>query len=78
MAPHLKVILSAGAAALVASPATAKSHVRTHYVAPPAPAYGQVYTTPYAGRQIVTPYGADALPGPSHGGWRELSAEDST
>lgn len=69
MTPNLKVILSAaGVAALVASPANAKSHVRTHDVAP----YGQIYTTPYAARQVVTPYGADTptapheTPGPSH------------
>jgi hypothetical protein len=73
MTPNLKVILSAaGVAALVASPALAKSHVRTHYLAPAVPAYGQVYTTPYAERQVVAPYGADTptapheMPGPSH------------
>jgi hypothetical protein len=74
MTSNLKVILSAvGVAALVASPAMAKSHVRTHHVAPAAvPAYGQVYTTPYAAGQVVTPYGANApeaaheMPGQSH------------
>jgi len=58
MTSNLKVILSAvGVAALAASPAMAKSHVRTHHV---APAYGQVYTTPY-----VTPY-APNLPQQAH------------
>lgn len=73
MTPNLKVILSAaGVAALVASPAMAKSQARTHCVGPPVPAYGQVYTPPYAARQVVAPYGADAptapheMPGPSH------------
>jgi hypothetical protein len=63
MTSNLKVILSAvGVAALVASPAMAKSHGRAPHV---APAYGQVYTTPpYAGRQLVTPYGANL---PEHG-----------
>jgi hypothetical protein len=73
MTSNLKVILSAvGVAALAASPAMAKSHVRHHFV-PGVPAYGQVYTTPpYAGRQVVTPYGANArepaheMPGQSH------------
>jgi hypothetical protein len=64
MTSNLKVILSAvGVAALVASPAMAKSHVRTHHV---APVYGQVYTAPpYAERQLVTPYGA-SLPERGH------------
>ena len=73
MTSNLKVILSAvGVAALAASPAMAKSHAH-HFVAAGAPVYGQVYTTPpYAGRQLVTPYGANAAepahesPGPSH------------
>jgi hypothetical protein len=68
MTSNLKVILSAvGVAALVASPAMAKSHVRTHHFAPAGvPVYGQVYTTPpYAGRQVVTPY-APNLPQQAH------------
>ena len=68
MTLNLKVILSAvGVAALIASPAMAKSHVRTHHFAPAgAPVYGQVYAAPaYAGRQVVTPYGA-SLPQQAH------------
>lgn len=58
MTSNLRVILSAvGVAALIASPAMAKSHVRTNHVGPTA--YGQVSPTPYAGRQLVTPYGAN-------------------
>jgi hypothetical protein len=61
MTSNLKVILSAiGVAALVASPAMAKSHVRTNHVGrAPVAAYGQFSATPYAGHQLVTPYGAD-------------------
>lgn len=75
MTSNLKVILSAaGVAALVASPAMAKSHVRAHHLAPAGvPVYGQVYTTPpYAAGRVVTPYGANTpepahdMPGQSH------------
>ena len=62
MTSNLKVILSAvGVAALVASPALAKSHVRTSHVAPAAvPAYGQATAvTPNAGHPLVTPYAPD-------------------
>lgn len=67
MTSNLKVILSAaGVAALIASPAMAKSHVRTNHVAPTAvPAYGQFSGTRYVGRQLVTPYGAN-LPQQAH------------
>jgi hypothetical protein len=67
MTSNLKVILSAvGVAALVASPALAKSHVRTNHVAPAAvPAYGQAVVTPNAGHPLVTPY-APNLPEPAH------------
>ena len=75
MTSNLRVILSAvGVVALAASPAMAKSHLRTHHFVPAGvPVYGQVYATPpYAARQLVTPYGANAAesahetPGPSH------------
>jgi hypothetical protein len=61
MTSNLKVILSAiGVAALVTSPALAKSHVRTNQVAPAAvPAYGQASVTPNAPHQLVTPYAPD-------------------
>jgi len=67
MTSNLKVILSAvGVAALVASPALAKSHVRTNHVAPAAvPAYGQATVTPNAGHSLVTPY-APNLPQQPH------------
>jgi hypothetical protein len=68
MTSNLKVILSAvGVAALVASPALAKSHVRTNYVAPAAvPADAQAYVTPNAGRHpLVTLYAPD-VPQPAH------------
>ena len=61
MTSNLKMILSAvGVAALVASPAMAKSHVRAQHVAPttlPADAHASV--TPNAGRALVTPYSPD-------------------
>ena len=64
MTSNLKVILSAaGVAALIASPAMAKSHVRANHVA--VPAYGQFSGTRYVGRQVVTPYGAN-LPQQAH------------
>lgn len=67
MTPNLKVILSAiGVAALVASPAMAKTHVRTHHVAPeavvPADAHGYA---PYGAHPFVTPYAPD-LPQAPH------------
>jgi hypothetical protein len=67
MASNLKVILSAvGVAALVASPALAKSHVRTNPAAPAAvPAYGQASVTPPAAHPLVTPY-APNVPEPTH------------
>jgi hypothetical protein len=59
MTSNLKVILSAvGVAALVASPALAKS--RTNQVAPASvPVYGQAAVTPNAPHQLVTPYAPD-------------------
>ena len=67
MTSNLKVILSAvGVAALVASPALAKSHVRTNHVAPAAfPADAHGYVTPNGVHQLVTPYSAD-VPQPPH------------
>jgi hypothetical protein len=67
MTSNLKVILSAvGVAALVASPALAKSHVRTNYVAPAAvPADAHASVAPYAAQPLVTPYGAN-VPEPAH------------
>jgi hypothetical protein len=67
MTSNLKVILSAvGVAALVTSPALAKSHVRTDHVAPAAvPADAHAYVTPNAGRPYVTVYGPD-LPQRAH------------
>jgi hypothetical protein len=69
MTSNLKVILSAvGIAALVASPAMAKSHVHTilpadaHGAATP---YAAGVATPYAGHQTVTPY-APNLPEHPH------------
>jgi hypothetical protein len=67
MTSNLKVILSAvGVAALVISPALAKSHVRTNHVAPAAvPADAHGYVTPNAGHPLVTPYAPD-LPQSAH------------
>ena len=67
MTSNLKVILSAvGVAALVTSPALAKSHVRTSHVAPVAfPADAHAYVTPKAGHPVVTPYAPD-LPQQPH------------
>ena len=67
MTSNLKVILSAvGFAALVTSPALAKSHVRTSHVAPVAfPADAHAYVTPKAGHPVVTPYAPD-LPQQPH------------
>src|SRR5258708_8060224 len=61
MTSNLKVILSAvGVAALVTSPALAKSHVRTNHVAPAAvPADAHAYVTPNAPYHFVTPYAPD-------------------
>ena len=61
MTSNLKMILSAvGVAALVASPALAKSHARTNHVAPAAvPADAHAYVTPNAPHQLVTPYAPD-------------------
>jgi hypothetical protein len=61
MTSNLKVILSAvGVAALVTSPALAKSHVRTNHVAPAAvPADAHAAVTPYAAQPLVTPYAPD-------------------
>jgi hypothetical protein len=70
MTSNLKVILSAvGVAALVASPAMAKSHAQTNQVVPAdargaATPYAASVATPYAGR-VVTPY-APNLPERSH------------
>ncbi len=67
MTSNLKVILSAvGVAALVISPAMAKSHVRANHVAPAAaPADAHAYATPYASQPLVTPYSAN-VPQPAH------------
>jgi hypothetical protein len=63
MTSNLKVILSAvGVAALVTSPALAKSHVRTNHV---VPADARAYVTPNAGHSLVTPYSPD-VPQPAH------------
>lgn len=61
MTSNLKAILSAvGVAALVTSPALAKSHVRTNHVAPAAvPADARASVTPNGAHQLVTPYAAD-------------------
>lgn len=62
MTSNLKVILSAaGVAALVASPAMAKSHGRINNA---VPAYASASAAPYRGR-IVTPYAAN-LPVSGH------------
>ena len=67
MTSNLKVILSAvGVAALVTSPALAKSHVRTNPVAPAVvPFDAHASATPYAGHALVTPYAPD-LPQSAH------------
>jgi hypothetical protein len=67
MTSNLKVILSAvGVAALVTSPALAKSHVRTNHVAPAAvPADAHAYVAPNGAHQLVTPYAPD-LPQQPH------------
>jgi hypothetical protein len=73
MTSNLKVILSAvGVAALVASPAMAKSHVHTNQLVPAdargaAAAYGAGIAAPYAyaPHQLVTPY-APNLPEQTH------------
>jgi hypothetical protein len=61
MTSNLKVILSAvGVAALVTSPALAKSHVRTSPVAPTVvPADARALATPYAAHPLITPYAPD-------------------
>jgi len=57
MTSNLKLILSAaGVAALLASPAMAKSHARTHDGVP-ADARGSV--APSTGHPVVTPYAPD-------------------
>ena len=67
MTSNLKLILSAaGVAVLVASPAMAKSHVRTQDAAPVAvPADARASVAPYAAHPLVTPYAA-SLPQPAH------------
>ena len=73
MTSNLKGILSAvGVAALLASPAMAKSHVRTNHVAPVAvPADAQGYAPQYAAHPVVTPYAPNVpqapheMPGPN-------------
>jgi hypothetical protein len=74
MTSNLKVILSAvGVAALVASPAMAKTE-RHHHAAPSltsVPADVHAYASPYAGHPLVTPYAPDVpqqaheTPGPN-------------
>jgi hypothetical protein len=61
MTSNLKLILSAvGVAAVVASPAMAKSHVRAHHVVPTTvPADAHAYVTPNVVRPLVTPYSPD-------------------
>ena len=71
MTSNLKMILSAvGVAALIASPAMAKSHGHTNQVVPAdahgaATPYAAAVATPYAARQTVTPY-APNLPERAH------------
>ena len=67
MTSNLKVILSAvGVAALVASPALAKSHVRTNDVAPAAvPADAHASASLFTAHPVVTPYAPD-LPQQTH------------
>lgn len=69
MTSNLKVMLSAvGVAALLASPAMAKSHVRTHYAAPSivgVPYDARAAVLPYRSPPAVTVYGAD-LPSLPH------------
>jgi len=68
MTSNLKLILSAaGVAVLAASPAMAKSHVRT-YNAPATvavPDDARASVAPYATHPLVTPYAA-GLPQPAH------------
>ena len=69
MISNLKLILSAaGVAVLAASPAMAKSHVRTYNAAPATvavPDDARASVTPYATHPLVTPYAA-GLPQPAH------------
>jgi hypothetical protein len=63
MTSNLKLILSAaGVAALLASPAMAKSHART---ATAVPADAHASAAPFTGRPVVTPYAPD-LPQRAH------------
>jgi len=72
MRTNLKVMLSAvGVAALLASPAMAKSHARTHQAAPslvnvPYDAHASV--APYAPAQAVTVYAPDVRVQPHENG----------
>lgn len=63
MKTNLKAVLSAVAvAALLASPAMARSHVRTHQAAPAfvnVPYDARASVRPYAAPPAVTVYGAD-------------------
>ena len=72
MTPNLKVMLSAvGVAALLASPATAKSHVRVHHAAPSivnVPYDARASVQPYASAPAVTVYGAELPSQPRRNG----------
>jgi hypothetical protein len=69
MTSNLKVMLSAlGVAALLASPAMAKSHVRAHRATPSTvtvPYDARASVLPYASAPAVTVYGAE-LPTQPH------------
>jgi hypothetical protein len=69
MTSNLKVMLSAlGVAALLASPAMAKSHARTHRAAPSivnVPYDARASVQPYASAPVVTVYAPD-LPTQPH------------
>src|SRR5712671_7074654 len=67
MRTNLRVILSAvGVAALLASPAMAKSHARTDQAAPPYDAHASV--APYRPAQAVTVYAPDVRVQPHENG----------
>ena len=72
MRTNLKVILSAvGVAALLASPAMAKSHARTHQAAPSivnVPYDAHASAAPYAPAQAVTVYAPDVRVQPHENG----------
>jgi hypothetical protein len=66
MSSNLKLILSAAAvAALLASPAMAKSHARTNDGATAVPADAHASASPFTVHPLVTPYAPD-LPQRAH------------